>query len=95
MEIQEIIRINNIVCRDESSEFVEELVNEKKYQGSMSDLPIEYRHFQGVFSNKLAEELQPVHPKYFCEIRFKEGYALPKPSKPIPLSRPEKLAMEK
>jgi hypothetical protein len=42
----------------------------------------------------MAYKLPQVHPNYFCEIRLKEGYELPKPSKPIPLSRPKKLAME-
>ena len=47
-----------------------------------------------MFSEKLADELPPVNQKYFFRIDFKENYILPKPSKPIPLSRPERIATE-
>jgi hypothetical protein len=57
--------------------------------------PNDYIEYIDVFSKNLAGELPPVHEKYFCCIDFKENYILPKSSKSIPLSRPERIAMEK
>jgi hypothetical protein len=50
-EKNEFVRVNNIVCRDESAEFVEELVKDDQIQESMSNIPIAYRHNM-VFSKK-------------------------------------------
>ena len=92
-----VLKLNYLegIIKDESSNFDEEFLGKHSEDAGSHKIPSEYMEYAKVFSKKLADELPPVHQKYVCSIDFKENYILSKPSKAIPLSRPERIAMEK
>jgi hypothetical protein len=68
------------LVKDESSSFVDEFLDGYLENVDYEKIPNDYIEYIDVFSKKLADELPPVHKKYFCCIDFKENYILPKPS---------------
>ena len=91
-EEEMIARVEDVVT-DESTDLVDDFLNEETKKRETLRLPEEYQEFQDVFSKELSENLPPLNSKYQCEIDFKDNVVLPKPRKPFSLSLPERKAL--
>lgn len=93
----ERIRLLETVVEDGSTEFVKEFLGDLKETKDTiaAKLPSEYSEYAELFSEKIADELPPVHSKYQCCIEFKKDSVLPKPQKPYPVSFHQRSVVEK
>ena len=84
------------VVEDESADFVATFLGEDSgtEDKPIVRIPVEYRDYEEVFSEKLADELPPMHSKYQCAIDFKKDAVLPKPQKPYPVSFRQRTIVE-
>ena len=93
---EEKICLMEAVMEDESTEFVRTFLGENKetWNNMIAKIPVQYRDYAELFSEKLADELPPFHSRYQCAIEFKKDAVLPKPQKPYPVSFRQRTVVE-